>query len=343
MSLRRSVGWGLMLAMSTMLVAMTLLLIDRVNPLLLPSYTIYIAAFLVAVAGVAGWYVYSTVVEHTDGIDRLRATAIALAVDERAVVPTAESLSMDVELNRLHGALSDWAAGVAERGRAPDQRMQAVVASMVQAIIVVTDAGQVSLVNHSARELLGAQRVKVGTSVFAALTRESIVQAMTLAQGSTGACDTTLMSVSGDVVKARVVALEHHGGAVICIDVDARMVSHRNEIECDLTLHDQLPPAAAIDSSTALNELPVLVLDTETTGLDVANDRVISIGAVRLHGKRIYRGVSFDRLVNPARPIPRRSSAVHGITDAMVRDAPGFESRLFGIRTHDAARRGGRP
>ena len=325
MSLRRNVGWGLALAIGAMLVAVVVFLFDRINPLLLSSYTIYVAMFLVAVGVLAGWFVYGAVVEHINGIDRLRAATIALAVDERAVVPTSESLSMDVELNRLHGALSDWAASVSERSTAPDQRLQAVVASMAQAIMVITDAGQVSLVNHSARELLGAQRVKVGTSAFAALTRESVVLAMTTAQGSAGACDATLVSVSGDVLQARVVALEHHGGAVICIDVDAPTVPHRSEIECDLTLHDQLPSATEISSSTMLNELPVLVLDTETTGLDATNDRVISIGAVRVHGKRIYRGVAFDRLVNPARSIPRRSSAVHGITDAMVRDAPNFD------------------
>ena len=65
-------------------------------------------------------------------------------------------------------------------------------------------------------------------------------------------------------------------------------------------------------------------MDTETTGLDTETDRIISIGAVRVCGARMYRSLGFDRLVKPGVEIPARSTAVHGITDAMVVDAEGF-------------------
>jgi len=67
-----------------------------------------------------------------------------------------------------------------------------------------------------------------------------------------------------------------------------------------------------------------VVLDTETTGLDVTKDRIVSIGAVRLHGAQVYRSAALDRLIRPGMPIPARSTAVHGITDAMVADAEDF-------------------
>ena len=68
----------------------------------------------------------------------------------------------------------------------------------------------------------------------------------------------------------------------------------------------------------------MLVLDSETTGLDVERDRIVSLGAVRLHGRRIYRALVLDELVNPGGPIPARATAIHGITQAMVAGAPAF-------------------
>ena len=40
-------------------------------------------------------------------------------------------------------------------------------------------------------------------------------------------------------------------------------------------------------SSVPLGALPVVAIDTETTGLDAARDRVVEIGAVRLTGRGV--------------------------------------------------------
>ncbi len=63
-------------------------------------------------------------------------------------------------------------------------------------------------------------------------------------------------------------------------------------------------------------------IDTETTGVDPATARVADLGAVIVEG-----GVIVDRrgwLLNPCTPIPEECTAIHGITDAMVTDAPRF-------------------
>jgi DNA polymerase III, epsilon subunit and related 3''-5'' exonucleases len=61
-------------------------------------------------------------------------------------------------------------------------------------------------------------------------------------------------------------------------------------LEHDLGLHDLPPDAGKPGEATPLDELPVVSLDTETTGLDVRRDRLLSVGAVHLHGHRLYLG-----------------------------------------------------
>jgi len=68
---------------------------------------------------------------------------------------------------------------------------------------------------------------------------------------------------------------------------------------------------------------PVCIFDLETTGIDVSKDRIVEISVLRVDpdGKETW----FTRRVNPGRPIPERATAVHGITDEDVKDAPRFD------------------
>ncbi|MFM7839242.1 MAG: exonuclease domain-containing protein [Chitinophagaceae bacterium] len=68
---------------------------------------------------------------------------------------------------------------------------------------------------------------------------------------------------------------------------------------------------------------PLVFIDLETTGINLGTDRIIEIALVKISpdGQRVVK----RKLLNPEIPIPAASSAVHGITDAMVRDAPTFK------------------
>ena len=70
--------------------------------------------------------------------------------------------------------------------------------------------------------------------------------------------------------------------------------------------------------------VPAVVMDTETTGLKISEDRVIEIGAIRINDGQALREDDFSRLINPQVPIPAASTAIHTITDADVAGAATF-------------------
>jgi DNA polymerase-3 subunit epsilon/CBS domain-containing protein len=77
------------------------------------------------------------------------------------------------------------------------------------------------------------------------------------------------------------------------------------------------------DPAAPLLALEMVALDTETTGLDVAADRVVQIGAVRMRGGVVIAGATLKLNVNPGVPIPAAATRVHGLGDADVAGAPG--------------------
>jgi DNA polymerase III subunit epsilon len=76
------------------------------------------------------------------------------------------------------------------------------------------------------------------------------------------------------------------------------------------------------DLGTPLIDTTFVVLDLETTGLSPQRDRITEVGAVKVRGGEVLGELA--SLVHPGRPIPAGISAVTGITDAMVRGAPGI-------------------
>lgn len=78
----------------------------------------------------------------------------------------------------------------------------------------------------------------------------------------------------------------------------------------------------------SLKELSYVVFDLETTGFYAeSGDEIIEFGAVVIENMEIT-SKTFLSFVNPGRSIPAASTAVHGITDSHVKDAPSIAEVL---------------
>ena len=69
-----------------------------------------------------------------------------------------------------------------------------------------------------------------------------------------------------------------------------------------------------------------IVLDTETTGLEISQDhRIIEIGCVEMVNRKLT-GRHYHQYINPQRNVDEGAMEVHGITDQFLTDKPLFES-----------------
>ncbi|MDQ2720874.1 MAG: 3'-5' exonuclease [Bacteroidota bacterium] len=68
---------------------------------------------------------------------------------------------------------------------------------------------------------------------------------------------------------------------------------------------------------------PIVFIDLETTGTNLATDRVIEIAIVKILPDKTKQVK--HKIVNPQISIPKSASDIHGITNEKVKDAPIFK------------------
>ena len=68
---------------------------------------------------------------------------------------------------------------------------------------------------------------------------------------------------------------------------------------------------------------PICFFDLETTGIDVAKDRIVEIAVFKVFPNGNKESKTW--LVNPTIPIPLQTTAVHGITNEKVANEPTFK------------------
>jgi len=92
---------------------------------------------------------------------------------------------------------------------------------------------------------------------------------------------------------------------------------------------DRVELVEADEAETRFDNASFVVFDLETTGAKAPPCRITEIGACMIKGGAIVD--EFHSLVNPGMPIPEFITALTGISDEMVRDAPDFGSVAGGF------------
>ncbi len=77
---------------------------------------------------------------------------------------------------------------------------------------------------------------------------------------------------------------------------------------------------------------PLIFFDLETTGVDIAKDRIIELSVTKFLPDGTQE--TKTRRYNPGIPIPAEASAIHGIYDDDVMDAPKFSEIAKGLSNY---------
>jgi len=67
--------------------------------------------------------------------------------------------------------------------------------------------------------------------------------------------------------------------------------------------------------TTLINNLPILSVDFETTGLNAINDKLLSVGFVEVINQQIKLGSSYHQIINTKEQLDASNVIIHQITD----------------------------
>ena len=78
-------------------------------------------------------------------------------------------------------------------------------------------------------------------------------------------------------------------------------------------------------------ERSLAIFDLEATGLNITQDRIVEIAIIKINADGSRE--DYHKRLNPQIPIPKEVSAIHGIFDKDIEDAPTFEAILDELMT----------
>jgi DNA polymerase-3 subunit epsilon len=240
--------------------------------------------------------------------------------------------AIHARLSELGAAAGETAADEIARLRRQRGQLLRVLSDIPLAILVMNRAHQIALYDGQAIALMTAEApVRLNGSIFDYLERETLLAALGEMAEDGGMRRAIVVTGRSGTTYAGHLRRFPEGGYTLMLESLARWDERPPVFDLDL-LEREGP--ARIEEAT-LRDLCFVVFDTETTGLDPMRDAVVQIGAVRVVSGKPVEGEAFETLVDPGRPIPPASTAVHGIDDATVAGAPKIDAAL--ARFHDFA------
>ncbi|MCG6556840.1 3'-5' exonuclease [Ruegeria sp. 1NDH52C] len=238
------------------------------------------------------------------------------------LAPAAAGLAGQLSSNAM-----DTAAAVASETAhlaAETARLTALLTEIPVAMLLANPAHQIVLYDGQAAGVLAQiAHPRLNASLFDYFQRSGLERAYARLVKSGLEQNCTLTGTDGaQSYQARMKPLGDAPGYMLILDEASSRIAPEaaRPLVYDFDLLSQ--PAEAALEARGLDSLVFAVFDTETTGLLPHKDEIVQIGAVRVVKGRIVPGERIDQLVNPGRPIPPASTKVHGVSDAMVADAP---------------------
>lgn len=237
----------------------------------------------------------------------------------------------DRERNEFDRALASATAQIDQ-----ERRHLAAVLGPLREGVVMCNANQVVVLHNEAayRRLSPNTRLGLGKPISAVLDGASVDGALSRLSAATEGDDAPFVDADialadgGTSLSVRIARLSEADGDLFVYSFDPE-TAHAHlpprPVNYDFSLlQRRAEPTAALE--TPLPDIDYVAFDTETTGLaPTKGDKIVQIGAVRVVNGTLLPGESFERLINPERPIPPRSTRFHGITDDMVEQQPTIE------------------
>jgi DNA polymerase-3 subunit epsilon len=114
---------------------------------------------------------------------------------------------------------------------------------------------------------------------------------------------------------------------------DLEALAQTLQADPDFRVMRRLKPRLHWPAAGAASVTRVLVLDTETTGLDPSREKIIELALLRVDidnasGLPVGEVLVFDELEDPGIPIPAQITEITGITDADVKGKQLDEARI---------------
>ncbi|MEL7215474.1 MAG: 3'-5' exonuclease [Pseudomonadota bacterium] len=212
------------------------------------------------------------------------------------------------------------AAACARANGAVDALAQ-VLSALPQGVVAATSEHRITHLNAAALHLLKDEGpVGLDRSLSAVLGTAPLTEALAaLAAPDADHWQPVALRTTGTgiAIAAQLSLLDPgrgaNGGYVLCLPAAS------TEMARGVTQHDA---GLLKGDRQTLACQSFVVFDTETTGLSPQTDTLVQLAATRIVNGRIVVGDVFDTLIDPGRPIPPASTAIHRIADADVAGAP---------------------